>query len=237
MAAERRGAVKEIAKTIVAFSGGKDSHLVLMKASAAAAGGKPGLLYLDGGSKHFGYFNDFRNPELFRALAQELGLEAYVQKMDGFGYDAAFIGRAWREASVKIGKAGAFYLGLPGASGKGGLPASVRGAGGGTACVYPMLGVSPADAFREARRLGFKMLVTGAVARESRGFLGKLVDEAFMRQIGEFSEKGKGPDNFDLQTLVLKSPLMKRELRVLKSRQVDTAGGERHLEILKWDFK
>lgn len=217
-------------RTIVAFSGGKDSHLTLMRAVRDGAE-ISGLLYLDGGKKHFGFFNDFREPRLIGELAMRMGFKFYVQKAADFGNEASLIGRALRAASEKAGKTGAFYIGLSGPSGgNGAFPKKVRGA----ACVYPLLGVGPAEAFREARREGLEMLITGVVGREARGFLGKRAGDAFMSYLEEQEKKGADPDNLDFQTLVLKGPLLKGGLKVLKSRPVETAGGERHLEILEW---
>ncbi len=217
-------------RTIVAFSGGKDSYLTLMRALGDKAE-VSGLLYLDGGKKHFGFFNDFRNPRLIRDLAAGMGLRPYVQKVSDFGDEASLIGRALRAVPVKAGKTGAFYIGLSGPSGgRGAFPEKVRG----TPCVYPLLGVSPADAFREALRSGLEMLITGVVGREARGFLGKRAGGAFMNYLEEQEKRGADPDNFDFQTLVLRGPLLKRGLKVLKSRPVETPGGERHLEVLEW---
>lgn len=221
-------------KAVVVYSGGKDGHLALMRALEDGAE-IAGLLYLDGGKKHFDFFHDGRKTALLRELARAQGYKFFTVKVPEFRESAVFLESLRDFISGKIPGAAAVYLGLTDASPEAkAMPERMAAIfrKRGLKCVFPVMGMSAEDVLGELMRKGGRMLITGVIGAGYYGWLGKIADAKFLRQAGRLRREGG-----DFQTLVLKSPVFRSELRVKGSRTVDTADEGRYLEILDWELR
>jgi len=219
-------------KAVIMYSGGKDGHLALLRALEDGAE-ISGLLYLDGGRRHFELFHDSRKADLVRELARANGYKFYRAKVREEIKSDAFLEFLRDFVAENIDGAGALYMGitdeLPEENSMHERMEKIFRKRG-LRCVFPLLNLTFAQVLAELLRRKVKAVVMGAVGPDSYGWLGKTVDKAFVRHAARLKCDGN-----QFQTLVVASPAFKAGLRLKKTRPVDTAEEGRYLELLGWE--
>ena len=219
-------------KAVVMYSGGKDGHLALLRALDDGAE-IAGLLYLDGGRKHFELFHDSRKADLVRELARANGYKFYRVKVREEIKSDAFLEFLRDFVVEKVGGAEALYMGitdeLPEENSMHERMEKIFRKRG-LRCVFPLLNLTFSQVLAELPQKKVKAVIMGAVGPDSYGFLGKTPDKAFLRHAAKLKCDGN-----QFQTLVVASPAFKAGVRIKKTRPVDTPEEGRYLELLDWE--
>lgn len=219
-------------KAVVMYSGGKDGHLALLRALSDGAE-IAGLLYLDGGRRHFELFHDSRKAELVRALARANGYKFFLAKIREEIKSDSFLEFLRDFVVENVDGAKAFYMGitdeLPEENSMHERMEKIFRKRG-LRCVFPLLNLAFSQVLAELLRKKVKAVITGTVGPESYGCLGRTIDRSFVRYAARLK-----CDSNHFQTLVVASPAFKSGLRIKKTRPVNTAEEGRYLEILDWE--
>ncbi|MGD9641806.1 MAG: hypothetical protein AB7V08_03605 [Elusimicrobiales bacterium] len=219
-------------KAVVMYSGGKDGYLALTRALDDGAE-IAGLLYLDGGRRHFELFHDSRKADLVRELARGNGYRFFRVKIREEIKSDSFLEFLRDFVAENIKGAGTLYMGisdeLPEENSMHERMARIFRKRG-LRCVFPLLNLTFSQVLAELLRKKVRAVVTGAVGPDSYGYLGKTIDRAFVRHTARL----KCDSNY-FQTLVIAGPAFGSGLRIKKTRPVDTGEEGRYLELLDWE--
>ena len=208
-------------KCAVIYTGGKDSHLALLR---ALDGGREAvcLMYIDGGARHTEHFNDQRKMEALRLHSSLSGIPLFVKKA-GAGFDPKKAAEVFRSLIAAARERYEFSEVVSGSSkyDDGLTPERLAGIseklGMGIPIVTPLGNCRLEDNIAEMSRLGVSALVTGVNRRVPAEWLGRPLDGDFLRFMLDRRRRGVAIGGPDIQTLVTGSPIFAKDLRLEKA--------------------
>lgn len=222
-AAAARYSFKGVRSCAVIYSGGKDSHLALLRALGAGVNVSC-LLTVDGGAGHAAFFHDLRKVELLRAQARLMGIPLFVLKAGGAKPRRAGVAGILERLAEGAGKLYDFDALVSGASDmddNGNAADFVQAARSlGLRLEVPVAALDVADSAAECARAGVTALIVGVERAVHRRWLGREFGPEFASYVAGLRRKGVLADGNDFQTLVTGSPLFGGPFEVLRSGTV-----------------
>jgi len=227
---------------IVFYSAGKDSHLALL--SAVKKGYSPFLVTFRGGKNHRRYFNDLPKVEIVKEQAGLMGFPIFVcgvkSHPDSFLFERVMVflkNKIFvRNGSDKI----AHFSSNDYQEEKRDKTENkkfIRICSRLDIAFIPFKKIIKEDATFAPIGMALKEKVESIIVSTDvnvdRKWLGRRCDGKFVGYIKGESQKGNKIDANNFQTLVVKSPLFKKRLKILKHSIF--AGGERGQAFLKVD--
>ena len=220
-------------RCVVAYSGGKDSHLAVQ--CAIKNGFKvESLIYLDGGGFHPLFFNDFKKASLVKLHARLMGIPLAIIKPP-----ASFDSKREETASRLIAgfcykkKVKKVYCGAT-AEDDNTLRFKKAAAGYGLALGTPLIKLDFIGVLRECLKSGVKALITGVEKKKNlKKWLGKLINPELIDYIRYRQEAAGFVDGNDFQTVVLNSPLFDKEIKPVNFSKLESRD-QYFLEITKY---
>ena len=231
-------------KTIIGYSGGKDTHLALMQAMRDGQD-ITGILHADGGKEHLAMFHETRKVEIIKAQVKAMGFRFYTLKLPAgtsMARDAGDPKNAYHRIldfiKAEAEDTEAFYFGNTGSVAE---SATLRS-------ILAKYGLKSVDMYHNRFRFNYllslrqvlkqkiKAVIVCAPDEKGAQWLGRVLDADFIAYIR--SERAKGNKIFhgDFQTLVVESPVTNSEIQILKSRVLRHEYAEEgyFLDILDW---
>jgi diphthamide synthase (EF-2-diphthine--ammonia ligase) len=220
-------------KCAIIYSGGKDSHLAMLKASSSGAEISC-LVNFDGGDRHAEYFNDFRKPEIIKAHARLLGIRSVIIEtkpdfsVKNLSQTVTLVADAARETCG----ADTLISGKAHCRGGGRIDPWRKAAGkAGFGLDAPMIRFNLIYTTQLCLELGVRALITGVESKKvDYHLLGRELDREFLAYLSAEKRAGRAVDEGDLQTLVLESPAFAGRMIPLKLTPVQI-GGQKLLNI------
>ena len=233
---DKKGNLMKNKKCAVMYSGGKDSHLAL--SSALEKGYEIScLINIDGGKNHSRFFNELKTLDIIKEQAKIMGFPLFVFKADDkfkpkncvqnysqiikkakekYDFDYVFTGstqssehKAYMESSKKTG-------------------------------IKPIMPFGKKD-FRaialECRRRNIKALIVSVHKELSKKWFNKIMDMDIVEYIEQKHEKNPFLNSSEVQTFVVSGPLLKKNLKILKSKIIVGKGENNFLKIQEYVFK
>ncbi len=229
------GQSKRIKRCAVVYGGGKDGHLALL--SAIRQGFKISCLIMcDAGKTHHIFFHDLKKTKIIREHAKLLKIKLLVLKiplsiqkaslktiivkclksaLKKYQFDTVFIGNTedFEEAKVweEVGKELKIKIKLP-----------LKNKN-----IFQIIDI--------CEKNEISPLIVGVEKNVDKRWLGKIMNKDVKDYIIQERKKGNYLDGNDFQTLVIKSPLFKKEMKIIKSKifSYDTLT---YFKIIKFKF-
>ncbi len=225
----------KIKKCAVIYGGGKDGHLALI--SAIKQGFKVScLIMLDAGKTHHIFFSDLKKTKIIKEHSKLLKIKLFIFKiplslqraplktilvkclksaLKKYQFDTVFIGNTedFEEAKIleEVGKE---------------LKIKIK---------LPLKNKNIFQIIDLCEKNKISPLIVGVEKNVDKIWLGKIINKDVKNYILWERKKGNYLDGNDFQTLVIRSPLLKKEMKIIKSKifSYDTLT---HLKIIKFKF-
>ncbi|MEF3280841.1 MAG: hypothetical protein K6357_07750 [Elusimicrobiota bacterium] len=214
------------------YSGGKDSHFAIIKAIELGYNLKL-LFTFNAGKLHHEIFNEFPKSDIIKKQANLMGIRCYEYKynkmeipfLDAIRKSVKIIGH--EEKTIFISSMD-YDLTKQDRKITNNIISGIRKMG--IKYISVVKGNDMFDIIEKTLSKGIRYIITAVEKNVSYNWLGKVIDEGFIRYLKDEKRKGNTITANDFQTLVTESPIMKKRLLIKSSEIVD--GFQRTTSIL-----
>lgn len=223
-------------KCAVIYGGGKDAHLTLL--SAIKQGFEIScLITFDAGKTHYDFFSDLRKIEIVKQHAKLLNTKLFIFKITPL-LQKSSLKKVFLEtikAVVKKYKINTIFAGNT----EDPKEANIWREAGEIMKVKIKLPLEHKNIFEIIKKCEKNKIIPIIVAIEKnvdKKLLGQKMDKKIISYIKNERQKGNYLDGNDFQTLVIKSPLLKKEMKIQKT-QIFSYDTTTYLKIDHFTFK